>query len=53
MNLKRARRAGKLAQFIKEHETSHPHTRKYRFRAVVKSMALNKPKAKRGRGRKG
>jgi hypothetical protein len=49
MNLKQARRSGKLAQFIQEHKRTQPHTRKYRFRAVVKLMALNQPKAKRGR----
>lgn len=48
MNLKQARRSGKLAQFIQEHKKTHPHTRKYRFRAVVKLMALNKRKPKRG-----
>jgi hypothetical protein len=49
MHLKEARARGKLAQFIQEHKKTHPHTRKYRFRAVVKLMALNKPKSKRGR----
>jgi hypothetical protein len=49
MDLKTARAKGKLAEFIRQHERPHPHTRKYRFRAVVKSMALNKRKA-RGKG---
>ena len=48
MHLKAARASGKLAQFIKEHGKSYPHTRKYRFRTVVRRMALNTPKGKRG-----
>jgi hypothetical protein len=49
MDLKQARARGKLAQFIQQHRKTHPHTRKRRFRAVVKLMALNTPRAKRGR----
>ena len=46
MILSEARRRNKLAQFIKEHEKDYPHTRKYRFRTVVKLMALNRTKKK-------
>ncbi len=53
MHLKEARAKGKLAQFIRQREKTHPHTRKYRFRVVVKLMALNTPRAKRGTKRKG
>lgn len=52
VDLKRARAKGQLAQFIKEREKTHPHTRKHRFRTVLKSMALNKPKARRGKALK-
>ncbi len=48
MHLKEARAKGKLAQFFRQRERTHPHTRKYRFRVVVKLMALNTPRAKRG-----
>ncbi|MGD0061584.1 MAG: hypothetical protein ABSD58_19425 [Verrucomicrobiia bacterium] len=51
MHLKEARSKGKLAEFIRQREKTHPHTRKYRFRVVVKLMALNKPRAKRGGSR--
>jgi hypothetical protein len=47
LHLKEARAKGKLAEFIRQREKTHPHTRKYRFRVVVKLMALNKPRAKR------
>ncbi|MGD0061582.1 MAG: hypothetical protein ABSD58_19415 [Verrucomicrobiia bacterium] len=47
MHLKEARAKGKLAEFIRQREKTHPHTRKYRFRVVVKLMALNKPRANR------
>ncbi len=43
---------GKLAQFIQQREKRHPLARKYRFRVVVKLMALNTPRAKRGGKRK-
>jgi hypothetical protein len=46
MNLKEARAKGTLARFIRQREKTHPHTRKYRFRVVVKLMALNKPRAR-------
>jgi hypothetical protein len=49
MDLKEARAKGKLAEFIRQRERTHPHTRKYRFRVVVKLMALNTPRARPGK----
>ena len=53
MHLKAARAKGKLAEFIRQREKTYPHTRKDRFRVVVKLMALNQPRTKRGGKRKG
>ncbi|HVM62859.1 MAG TPA: hypothetical protein VMV72_18505 [Verrucomicrobiae bacterium] len=47
MNLRQARATGRLGQFIRQRERAHPHTRKRRFRAVLKLMALNKRKPRR------
>jgi len=51
MHLKQARARGQLAEFIRERKKTHPHTRKHRFRTVVKLMALNQRRAKRGEAR--
>ncbi|MGD1019729.1 MAG: hypothetical protein ABSA12_10480 [Verrucomicrobiia bacterium] len=47
VHLKQARAKGKLAEFVREREKTHPHTHKHRFRAVVKSMALGKARGKK------
>ncbi|HTS19962.1 MAG TPA: hypothetical protein VMP11_20470 [Verrucomicrobiae bacterium] len=53
MNLRQARARGRLGEFIRQRERTHPHTRKRRFNAVLKLMALNKRKGKRGTEREG
>jgi len=52
MNLKQARAKNKLEQFIREREKQPPANKK-RFQRLIKSVAAQTVKAKRGTSRKG
>ena len=53
MNLKDARKSGKLAQFIAEQEGRQAKAKKGRFNQLVKAMASQKSKPKPGTSPKG
>ena len=53
MNLKQARDKGKMEQFIKQHEAKHPPADKKRFHKLIKTVASQTLKPKRGTSRKG
>jgi len=52
MNLKEAREKGKLEQFIREREKQPPAEKK-RFQKLIKTVASQTLKPKRGTSRKG
>jgi len=48
MNLKEAQKQNKLAHFAKEKEKIHPEASHLHFHGVIKSMAAQKSKPKKG-----
>ena len=52
MDLKEAREKKKLGQFIREKEKEYPKTNEAQFSVVVKSMASQVAKSKRGTSKK-
>ena len=52
MNLKEAQKSGKLSHFYKEKEATHPKASQHHFHGVIKSMASQKSKPKKGTSKK-
>jgi ppGpp synthetase/RelA/SpoT-type nucleotidyltranferase len=48
MHLKEAKAKVKLKHFIREREKTHPRASKHHFHGVIKAMASQTEKAKRG-----
>jgi hypothetical protein len=53
MHLKEAIAKNKLGEFAKEHSKTHPRASRQHFHGVLKSMASETAKPKRGTSRKG
>lgn len=48
MNLKEAQKKNKLAHFVREKKKTHPEASHLHFHGVLKSMASQKSKPKKG-----